>query len=204
MLVLYNRSNRIRNKFKRLEKTMELWDLYDQDRKRLPQTMYRGNTQPAGTFRLIVHVCIFRSDGKMLIQHRQPFKEGWPDRWDLSVGGSAIYGDSPQMAAEREVQEEIGIRLDLNGIRPSLTLNFENGFDDYYLLNRDVELSDLSLQYEEVKEVRWASCEEILAMIDDDCFIPYHKSLIELLFYLRTHRDVRVRREPSVGMDSGN
>lgn len=31
--------------------------------------------------------------------------------WDLTVGGSAISGDTSQMAAEREVYEEIGYPL---------------------------------------------------------------------------------------------
>ena len=41
--------------------------------------------------------------------------------WDISVGGSAIQGDSSQTAAEREVLEELGIKLDLQGVRPHFT-----------------------------------------------------------------------------------
>ena len=53
----------------------------------------------------------------MLIQHRQPFKSGWSDLWDITVGGSAVSGDTSQTAAEREVLEEIGYKLDLSNIR---------------------------------------------------------------------------------------
>ena len=95
--------------------------------------------------------------------------------------------------AEREVYEEIGYKLSLDGIRPALTINFEDGFDDMYLIKKDIEISDLYLQYEEVKAVKWASKEEILKMIDQETFIPYHKSLIELLFFMKDTKGTHTR-----------
>lgn len=125
----------------------------------------------------------------MLIQQRQPFKSSWPNIWDLTVGGSAISEDTSQLAAEREVYEEIGYKLSLDGIRPALTINFEEGVDDIYLIQKDIEISNLCLQYDEVKAVKWASKEEILRMINEETFIPYHKSLIELLFVIKDKKD---------------
>ncbi|MTL76475.1 NUDIX domain-containing protein, partial [Turicibacter sanguinis] len=100
---------------------IEIWDLYTQDRIKTDKTMIRGQKIIPGLYRLVVHVCIFNSQGEMLIQQRQPFKSGWSNRWDVTVGGSAISGDTSQSAAEREVYEEIGYRLSLDGIRPALT-----------------------------------------------------------------------------------
>jgi isopentenyldiphosphate isomerase len=40
---------------------------------------------------------------------------------------------------------------------------------------------------EEVQRVKWATKEEILTMIDQEIFIPYRKSLIELLFDMRKY-----------------
>ena len=174
---------------------MEFWDLYDKDRNLLKGSMRRGEPQPAGTFHLVVHVCIFDSNGDMLIQHRQPFKDGWPDRWDLTVGGSAVRGDNSQAAAERETMEEIGCALNLTDERPALTLHFDGGFDDIYLLTKDLSISSLALQPEEVSEVKWASLQEICERIDDGRFIPYHKALIELLFHLKDYRTAHTRSE---------
>ena len=174
---------------------MEFWDLYDKDRNLLKGSMCRGEPQPAGTFHLVVHVCIFDVQGNMLIQHRQPFKDGWPDRWDLTVGGSAVQGDNSQAAAEREAMEELGCALNLTDERPTLTLHFDGGFDDIYLLTKDLSISSLALQPEEVSEVKWASLQEICEMIDDGRFIPHHKALIELLFHLKDHRTVHTRSE---------
>ena len=107
---------------------MELWDIYDKDRVKTGKTMVRGSEFAPDSYHMVVHVCIFNSKGEMLIQQRQPFKEGFSNMWDITVGGSATMGDSSQTAAEREVQEEIGLKLDLQGVRPHLTINFDRGF----------------------------------------------------------------------------
>lgn len=105
--------------------------------------------------------------------------------WDITVGGSAITGETSQQAAEREVKEEIDFALNLQNKRPSLTVNFEYGFDDYYLIETDLNIESLSLPTEEVKQVRWASQNDIINIISEGLFIPYHKSLIALLFDMR-------------------
>lgn len=176
---------------------MEYFDLYTAERGKTDRKMIRGEPTPEGFYRLVVHVCIFDGQGRMLIQQRQPFKRGWSNLWDITVGGSAIAGDSSRSAAERETREELGLSLDLSGVRPSLTIHWENGFDDYYLLTREVDIRSLHLQAEEVQAVRWASREEILRMIDSGEFIPYEKSLIELLFFRKDHRSSHTRIDPA-------
>jgi len=161
---------------------MELWDVYDVNRNKTGKTMVRGENFEEGAYHMVVHICIFNSKGEMLIQQRQPFKEGWPNLWDITVGGSAVQGDSSQTAAERELQEELGISLNLQGIRPNMTINFDRGFDDIYLIEKDIDLSELKLQYEEVQNAKWATKEEILEMIAAGEFIPYYDSLIQLFF----------------------
>ena len=163
---------------------MELWDVYDADRRLTGRTMVRGERFQPGDYHLVVHICIRNSAGEMLIQRRQPFKQGFPGMWDVSVGGSAVAGDTSARAAEREVEEELGLTLHLQGRTPHLSLNFNEGYDDFYIVDQDVDLSALHLQESEVAEVRWASKAEILELIRDGSFIPYHESLIGLLFDL--------------------
>ena len=174
---------------------MELFDLYTADREKTGMTMVRGEPTPEGYYRLVVHICIFDEQGRMLIQQRQPFKHGWSNMWDISVGGSAVAGDDSRSAAERETREELGLEIDLKDERPTMTIYWEHGFDDYYVLTRNVDLNTLTLQPEEVQTVRWAEKEEILQMIDDRTFIPYEKSLIELLFRRRDNRSSHTRRD---------
>ena len=164
---------------------MEKWDLYDRDRHKIGKQITRGEDMAPNEFHSVVHVCIFNSNGEMLIQQRQPFKQGWPNLWDITCGGSAVAGDTSQQAASRELFEELGIHYDFESMRPQFTINFERGFDDYYLIDYDIDLNELTLQTEEVQAVKWASKEEILELIKLNKFIPYYESIISFLFESR-------------------
>lgn len=161
---------------------MEFWDVYDINRKKTGQTIVRGQPIPEGGFHLVVHVCIIGSDGRMLVQQRQPFKKGFPDLWDVSAGGSVVSGESSAQAAMREVREEIGVTLDLNGVRPHFSVSYDEGFDDWFIVKADPDITKLKLQFEEVKGVKWADEEEIYSMIDSGEFIPYFKEYISTVF----------------------
>lgn len=173
---------------------MEIQDLYDINRIKTGETTIRGNKIKKGRYRLTILICIFNSENKMLIQHRQPFKNPWPNLWDVTVGGSSIAGETSQDAAERELFEEIGLKLNFDNMRPALTINFYGSFNDVYLINNDVNTNSLTLQQEEVKEVKWASMYEIISMIDENIFIPYNKNYIELLFYLKNHTTTYLKK----------
>ena len=135
---------------------------------------------------MVVHVCVFDRRGRLLIQQRTAKKFIFPNLWDVSVGGGVDAGEASRQGAEREVREELGVSLDLSGLRPSVTVNFDGGFDDFYILTRDLSLEDLTLQEEEVQAVRWASLEEILDMLSRGTFIPYPESFLRFLFDMRT------------------
>lgn len=164
---------------------MEHWDVYDINRNLTGRSMERGGKPDGGEYRLTVHVCVFNQNEEMLIQKRQPFKEGWSGMWDVTAGGSALSGESSQQAAMRELYEEVGISVNLEGVRPHLSVSFFTGYDDIYLVEHEADTASLKLQYEEVEQVKWAAKEEILELIDNRLFIPYYKSVIELYFDMR-------------------
>ena len=133
---------------------MEIVDLYDENRLPLGRTAERRAPSGRGEYRTVVHVCLFNRRGQMLIQQRSREKAAWPEAWDVSAAGGVDAGETSRQAAEREVREELGLDLDLSGVRPSLTANFDGGFDDFYLAEREVDLGVLTLQREEVSAVR--------------------------------------------------
>ena len=164
---------------------MELVDLYDENRVPLGKTAERYGRKGPGEYRTVVHVCVFNQAGQLLIQQRTQSKHIWPSKWDVTVGGGVDAGETSRQGAEREVREELGLDLDLSGLRPSVTVNFDGGFDDFFLLEREVELSALRLQEEEVAQVRWADWPEVERMLDDGEFIVYPKSFLRFLFDMR-------------------
>lgn len=174
---------------------MELFDIYDFDRNKTGETMERGTPVPKGFYRMVVHVCIFNSDGKMLIQRRQPFKRSWSGMWDLTVGGSSVVGDTSLTAAIRETSEEVGVQLAPDELKRVLTIQTECIFDDVYIVKKDLDETALTLQYEEVEQVKWADIAEIKSIIKKGSFIPYHESLIDLLFFLKDHDGARTAQD---------
>ncbi|MCD7855506.1 MAG: NUDIX domain-containing protein [Clostridiales bacterium] len=170
---------------------MEFFDVYNSDRTKTGFKCERGKEPPSGGYRLVVHICIFNSKGEMLIQKRQPVKHAFPDMWDLSAGGSVISGETSAEGAQRETLEELGLKTDLSQKTPHLTFCCENIFDDYYIINRDIDLDELILQESEVSEVKWADLEEIIEIMKKGVFVPYKEGLIKLLFELKDSRGAR-------------
>lgn len=165
---------------------MEKWSLRDRNKIMTGESMNRGDKIPEGRYHLVVHCALFCGD-RMLIQKRQPFKEGWPGKWDITVGGSAVFGEDSATAIERELQEEVGIHHVFTGI-PNMTVSFGAGFDDIWIIKRDdIDITKLKLQESEVEKVQWATKDKILEMIRTEEFIPYTPTFIEMLYHLKDH-----------------
>ena len=175
----------------------EIVDVYTYDRQKTGETAVRGRPLQKDRYRMVVHVCLFNSEGKMLIQHRSETHVRWTGLWDVTMGGGVQQGDDSRSAAERELAEEIGLRVSLTDVAPSLTMYPGQVIDDFYILRGDPELSALRLQEEEVQAVAWAGAEDIHRMIREGTFIPYKPELIDLLFALREDRGCWIREHMS-------
>lgn len=166
---------------------MEIFDLFDAQRRPTGQTMVRGTPVPAERYRQVVHICIFNSNGDMLIQQRQSFKDSWPNLWDVSVGGSVISGETSARGARRELMEELGLDADFEHLAPAVTTTFTGGFDDFYILHADVDIGSLKLQAEEVQAAKWASEAEVLSLLKKGQFIPYQRAFLQYIFFRKDH-----------------
>jgi isopentenyldiphosphate isomerase len=152
---------------------MELWDIYDENRRKTGRTHERGIPMEEGDYHLVIHVWIVNDKGEVLIQKRQPWKEGWPNMWDGSVAGSAVVGDNSVDAAIRETKEELGIELDMSSGEILFTVEVANRFHDIWLVRQNVDIWDIKLQYEEVADAKWVSIKEIRQMVCNGEFIPF-------------------------------
>lgn len=152
---------------------MEYLDIYDERRVLTGRTAPRGTKLCEGEYYLVVHMFIFRKDGKFLIQRRVPEKHSWPDMWDISLGGMAQAGDSSASAAEREAFEELGLKIDLQNTSPVFSFRADTVFDDYWMVQLDTDDVQLTLQNEEVAETKWVDREEWEQLISERKVIPY-------------------------------
>lgn len=171
---------------------MEFWDVYDKYRNKTGKIVSKDQKNfKEDEYGLAVHIAIFNSKNEMLIQKRQSTKDKYPNLWDVSAGGHAIYGETSEEAIERELFEELGIDFDFSDQRAYFTVNFNDEFGDFYILkNFDLEINDLKVQHDEVQNATWASKDEVLQLIEEEKFIPYIPSFIDLLFSQKDGRGV--------------
>ena len=90
---------------------MELWDLYDEQRRLVGTDHLRGQELPDNCFHLVVHVWIKNCQGQYLLSQRAADRPTYPLLWEC-VGGSVLKGENSLQGALREVKEEVGLELE--------------------------------------------------------------------------------------------
>ncbi|MCR5087847.1 MAG: GNAT family N-acetyltransferase [Lachnospiraceae bacterium] len=148
---------------------MELWDLFDSERKPLGRTHVRGEAFGEGEYYVCVETWIRNSKGEFLIQKRHPDKKAG-NLWEF-VGGGTLAGETTLQSAVREVAEETGIAAKAHEFTFFATYQRKNFFQDLYLLRRDVDIKDIVLQPDEAVDARWATEEDILQLIANQEFV---------------------------------
>ncbi len=148
---------------------MELWDLYDSERRPLNRTHIRGEAFSEGEYYVCAEVWVRNSAGEFLITKRHPDKKAG-NLWEFT-GGGTLAGESTRQSAIRELQEETGIRAMESELRLISTYQHKNYFQDLFLLCKDMEISGVILQPEETVDAKWAAEETILQMIENGEFV---------------------------------
>ena len=88
----------------------EPFDLYDADGRRIFGRATRGECHgnPA-LIHAVARVLVWDRRGRLLLQLRSASKDIEPDKWDTSVGGHLLPGEEAEVAARREMREELGV-----------------------------------------------------------------------------------------------
>lgn len=139
---------------------MELWDLYDENRRPLGRTHPRGVPLPEGTYHLAVIVVILNSRGEVLLTRRAKVKAACPGWWE-NTGGTVKAGETPLQAICRELREETGLVAAPEEF--TLLLREDCRMDchfDIFALTRDVPIEEIRFQEEETDAARWESRKE--------------------------------------------
>lgn len=151
---------------------MEKRDLYDINKNPTGETIFKGDKIPENRYIIVVLSFIQNSKGEFLVQKRSVQKDGKYG----STGGHAKSGESSIQGIISEIKEEIG--LSVNPEELSLVFSgredSEQVFFDVYFLRKNVDVSDLVLQEEEVEFVKWMSIEEIELLIQNGLFLENH------------------------------
>lgn len=143
-----------------------------------------------GLWHRVAHVTVFSLDGKILIQKRAATKKPFPGCWDNSTSGHVDADESYEVAARRELTEELGVTAsDLTEVG-TFELHYEskdwgkiNRFDRAYKITI-AEDTEFNLPPDEVSEVEWVTIPYLKRRIaDDPSEFTYPLTQIIKLFY---------------------
>lgn len=158
---------------------MELWDIYDKDKKLTGRTMKRNDwCLKDDEYHLTVLGVVMTKDGRFLITKRVMSKNWAPGWWEVS-GGAAMAGETSEEAVRREVLEETG--LDVSGAEGGYQFTYhrenpgegDNYFVDIYRFVMDFDEKDLKLQEAETDGYQLATIDEIKAIAAEGKFLHY-------------------------------
>ncbi len=139
----------------------ELRDLYDINSNKTDKTYRKGDLIPEGYYPMVVMVVIRNSNGEFLMQKRVERKGG---DWGVT-GGHPKSGETPIEGIITEVKEELGLDFSKENF-----IEYDSGCDGtdcykMYFVTKDIDINDITIQQEELSEVRWFTMDELKSMV---------------------------------------
>ena len=163
---------------------MELVDLYDGQKELTGETVDKKEV-PEGKFRLSVHVWITNDQGKLLVQQRLATAHKFPNMWSVT-GGSVRAGESSLVGVLRELSEELGINTTKDEMKFLASYRRKIDYVDVWLLNKNIDVKDITMQEDEVQAVKWVTLEEFEKMLDNKEVVrssyDYYKLYVKPIF----------------------
>ena len=140
----------------------ELRDLYDINSNKTDKTYRKGDLIPDGYYPMVVMVVIRNSNGEFLMQKRVKSKGG---DWGVT-GGHPKSGETPIEGIITEVKEELGLDFSNENF-----IEYDSGCDGkdcykMYFVTKDININDITIQQEELSEVRWFTMDELKSMVN--------------------------------------
>ncbi len=154
----------------------EYFDVYDRYGNYLNKCVRRGERLSEGEYFMVIHVWVENSKGEFLIQKRAKTTDPIPHQWAIT-SGLPDPGESPVDAAIRETKEELGLTLDSDALtrfrRVVSDHNRYHTITHVYHVTKDVALSELVLDPEEVMDAAYVTLDTILEMVRAQKFWNY-------------------------------
>jgi len=108
------------------------------------------------------YIFVFDRGGRVLVQRRTAIKDIYPSHYDLAAGGVVAAGESYEECAEREAEEELGIRD--APLEPKFDIYCEDARNRCFgRVFTCVHEGPFTLQPEEVESVAFHAVNEIAA-----------------------------------------
>ena len=160
---------------------MEILDIYDENRKLTGKTAYRklGKfTLQQGEYVVLVKCWILNNENKILLTQRRKDKFNG-GMWE-STGGLAVSGETSIKAIKRELNEEIGLKIQDDVLRFIDSYRDECFFRDVYLIKDNISLKDLKFTDGEVINAKYVTIDEFKNMLEENEINKWNESFIDI------------------------
>lgn len=155
---------------------MESFDVLNEYGEFTGKIATREECHKNGYWHRAVYAFIIDNNGNVLLQKRSANKILWPNMWDVTVGGHVDSGEFGRQALIRETKEELGIEIsdeDIKYLVGSTSINEQGNiinkhYNECYLITKNIDVSNVVIQKEEVSEVKYFSREELIKRIDNN------------------------------------
>jgi isopentenyldiphosphate isomerase len=114
-------------------------EVYEADGRPTGVAKARGAVHRDGDWHLAFFCWIFRhgpNGAEVVLQQRAETKDVWPGRFDASAAGHVRFGETTAEAA-REIEEELGLRIDVGELEPVMRHRQEHVHDSG-LVDREI------------------------------------------------------------------
>ncbi len=155
----------------------EFFDVLDEHGDFTGEVASRKECHERGLWHRAAVVFVISTDNqRILLQQRGANKKLWPNLWDVTSGGHVLTGEFGYQGVIRETKEELGIDItkdDLEYIGTTISENQERDiinrhFNEFYIVHSDVDIANITLQEEEVQDIKWFDREEVARRIKNN------------------------------------
>lgn len=140
---------------------MEERDLYDENRNLTDLKINKGDNTPQGLYHLTVVVFIENDKGELLLQKRTKAKGS---QWALT-GGHPKSGEDSVQGILSEIKEELGFEAENADLKLIRSYRTQNSFRDVFYLRKNLDIKSLTIQKDELEDIKWFTTEEIIKLI---------------------------------------
>tara|TARA_R110000868_G_scaffold122557_2_gene324926 strand:- start:329 stop:877 length:549 start_codon:yes stop_codon:yes gene_type:complete len=176
----------------------ELIDVLSDKGIKTGETVLKSVAHKSGIFHQTVHIWFYTKNHQILVQQRGKDKETFPLLFDVSVAGHIAAGEDIEAAALREIEEEIGVKVNKEqlkkiGVFKSVQKHsaslIDCEFHHTYISELKVSLDQLKKQESEVADLKLTSLlkfsEETWGLANSRKYVPhcveYYKTIIKAI-----------------------
>jgi 8-oxo-dGTP pyrophosphatase MutT (NUDIX family) len=153
----------------------ELLDVLDERGSPTGEVVWKSEAHRRGLFHRCFHCWVAGEDAAgfyLLVQRRDLAKDTWPGYLDVTAAGHLRSGEEPLAGGLRELEEELGLRVEpgrlvslgTRRIEQEIPQGRDREFHDVFLLLEGTPPGDLRLQEGEVEAVLRVGLDEVEAL----------------------------------------